>query len=150
MKNFFIIATLVLTASIFTACNDYGNKVSKKHIDIYYREGISKEEAIATAGFIYGIDSASQNDMSKRKSMQLAKNGDTVIFRMVVDEKKLNKVNSASFILLGMMMSKGIFKNSPVNIDFTDNRFNTIRTVRNTIPVKIDNESATDPAPKEQ
>lgn len=120
----------VLTASLLlTACDDYGTKVSKGHVDIYYKEGIKKENAEQTADFIHEVDVVSQNDTTQTKSMQLALLKDTVTLRMVVNEEKAASVEDEAFLTIANYLSQTVFNNQPVNVDLTDDQFNTIKAL---------------------
>lgn len=120
----------VLAALCFAACtSNYGKKVKDHHIEVYYKEGISKEDAEKTARLLYDADVAAGNQMDK-KSVQLTKNGDTVNFRMVAVLEKLKDIGDDVFMNMANILSDSIFPGKPVNVDLTDNRFSTIRTVR--------------------
>ena len=118
---FFIAAGLV-------ACTNYGKKVSQDYLEVYYKDGISKEEAQKTLDFLYPIW---KNDEGKTdtKSVQLTKSGDTISFRMVVDKDKLSKVQDETFYIMGNLFSDSLFDGNPVNMVLTDNSFKSIRTL---------------------
>lgn len=125
----FIFLPLLLVISL-AACTNYEKKATKGHVEIYYKDGISPEQAQKTADFLYSIDVAVNNNTTAKKSIQLTKEGDTVNFRMVIDEKKLASVNDENFYALGSVVSDSLFDSKPVNVQLTDNTFKTIRTIR--------------------
>ena len=126
VKLFFFLP--FLTILVLTGCGNYGKKVHHGHIEVYYEEGISKEQAQKTADLFYWIDSIN-NNASTLKSMQLAKNKDSVSFRLVIDENKLSKVPEDAFYAMGNIISDSVFNSNPVNVDLTDNHFKTLRTM---------------------
>jgi hypothetical protein len=126
--NPFIVLPLLLVIGL-AACTNYGKKATKGHVEIYYKDGISQEQAQKAADFLYGIDVSVNNNTTVKKSIQLIKEGDTVNFRMVIDKKKLSGVNDENFYALGNVISDSLFGGKPVNVDLTDNTFKTIRTM---------------------
>jgi len=130
MKEIFAKTLLPLCFVLFvSSCTSYGDKISKGHVDVYYKEGISRETAQRTADFIFEIDSLSNNP-KVQKSFQLVKKQDTVCFRMVTDKEKLSSLNDDNFYTLANLLSDSIYNNAPVNVELTDNRFNTFRNLR--------------------
>jgi len=115
-----LIATIQLIS-----CNNYGDKVAKDDVEIYYKDNITKEQAQQTLEFIH----PSWNEPGNKKSVQLAKPADTVYFRMVINEEKAKDVKDESYLLLANEISINIFNGSPVNVDLTNNNFKTIRTL---------------------
>lgn len=127
MKKFII--ALAALFSLAACSNDYGKKVKSGHIEVYYKEGISEQEAEKTAKLLYDADLAANNSTDK-KSIQLTTNGDTVNMRMVVVEEKLKGIQDDVFVTMGNVLSDSIFNGKPVNVDLTTNKFATIRTIR--------------------
>jgi hypothetical protein len=119
---------LTFIGIIFYSCNNFGKKVKAGHVEVYYKDGISKEDAQKTADLLLGIDEAS-NNAPNQKSMQLVKIKDTITFRMVIDKEKLAGVQDLSFYAIGIMLSDSLFNHSPVNVELTDNLFKTIKTL---------------------
>ena len=120
------ITSLLLMAGVgLFSCTNYGDKVSKKFVEVYYKDNISKEQAQQTLDLLY----PSWNDSSNQKSVQLIKPGDTVYFRMVINEQKAKDIKDDSYLLLANEISGSIFKGVPVNVDLTNNTFKTIRTL---------------------
>ncbi|MGB3005566.1 MAG: hypothetical protein WBC06_03590 [Chitinophagaceae bacterium] len=118
-----------LFAMLFVSCTNYGKKVKSGHVDVYYKEGISKEDAEKTADLLYRSDVAVNNNTTDTKSIQIIKRDDTVCFRMVVQKEKLEMVSEEIFQSMGNVLSDSIFNGKPVNIDLTDNKFKTIKTI---------------------
>lgn len=117
---------ILLIATIqLISCTNYGDKVAKDAVEIYFKDHISKEQAQQTLAFLH----PSWNEPGNKKSVQLAKPGDTVYFRMVINEEKAKDVKDESYLLLANEISNSIFNGTPVNVDLTDNTFKTIRTL---------------------
>jgi hypothetical protein len=126
MKSFIIAVAVALS---LTACTNYGKKVKDGHVEVYYKEGITKEEAEKTARLLVDADKAANNNTTEKKSLQLTKSNDTVNFRMVIIEEKLKGITDETFLAMGNVLSDSIFNGRPVNVDLTDNKFATLRTV---------------------
>ena len=116
----FIISTVTIAS-----CSNYGDKVSKDFVEIYYKDNITKEQAEKTLEILY----PGWNQSGTKKSVQLVKKADTVYFRMVIDEEKAKGIADETYLLLGTGLSISVFNNEPVNVELTDNRFNTLRTL---------------------
>ena len=125
------ISSLLLLTSvlIIAGCTNYGKKATHGHIEFYYKDGISAEQAQRAADLFYSIDSAGNNSKTE-KSVQLIKVNDTVCFRMVVDEKKAKEMSDDIFNAIGSIFSDSVFNHAPVKLELTDNTFNTIRIVK--------------------
>ena len=128
MIRLFIVLPLLLAAGL-VACTNYGKKVSHGHLEVFYKDGVSEEQAQKTADLLYEADVAAGNNTSVKKSIQLVKDNDGFCFRMVVDKEKMEKLPDDGFFAIGSVLSDSIFNNSPVKVDLTDNHFKTIRTV---------------------
>lgn len=120
---------LLLLAISFVSCTNYGKKAKKGNIEVYYKNGISKEEAEKTAAVLYNSVQGTSG-AEGRKSMQLTKgNGDTILFRMVVDKEKLPQVKDENFLAIAYILSDSVFAGKPVNVDLTNNSFKTTRSI---------------------
>lgn len=121
-SSFFLLMMIVIG---LTSCENHGNKVSKDFVEVYYRDGISKEQAQQTLELLH----PGWNDSGNKKSVQLAKTGDTVYFRMVIDDVKAKDIKDQTYLLMANEISNSVFKGSPVNVDLTTTTFKTIRTL---------------------
>ena len=119
-----LFAFLILS---FVHCSNYGDKVTIEHIDVFYKDGIEKVQARQTADLLYYIDTPYNKNVTETKSFQLLKQKDTVTFRMVVVEEKLAGIDDESFLAISNLISENVFDKKPVNIELTDNKFNTLR-----------------------
>lgn len=118
----------LLAILMLAACTNYGKKVKEGHIEVYYKEGITGQEAQKTAKALYDADSKAGNN-PVRKSFQLAREGDTILLRMVVDQSRAKDMGDENFIPIAVMISETAFGGKPVNMDLTDDKFKTIRSI---------------------
>jgi len=122
---------LILAISIaacLTACTNYGDKVSKDYLEVYYKGGATKEEAQKMLDYLYPQWKADSGKTDK-KSVQLTKTGDTINFRMVVNKEKLAAMNDETFYAMSNLFSEKLFNGKPVNMVFTDDGFKEIKTL---------------------
>lgn len=122
MKKLNLSLLLVCTIFLLTACDNFGKKVKKGHVETYYKDGISEAEALHTAELMYNVDINVKNPIVK-KSFQLCKINDTVCLRMVVNDNRFQSMPEENFLALSNYVSDSVFNSAPVNLDFTDNRF---------------------------
>ncbi|HUR66994.1 MAG TPA: hypothetical protein VMZ03_11660, partial [Chitinophagaceae bacterium] len=122
MKNVLIL----LSASILLfACKNYGKKVSHENVEVYYKDGMTKEDAQKTLDFLVRMLGETE-----KKSFQLAKgHGDTIHFKMVADMDKVKATGDESFYRLTSILSDSVFKGAPVNVLLANEDFETIRTM---------------------
>lgn len=118
---------LLLLPLALLSCDNFGKKYTKDYVEVYYKEGITEEQASKTADVFLDIDQG--NSSAAKKSMQLVKVNDTVTFRMVVNEEKMKEVPDESFLAIGFLISQRVFDGAPVNMDLTDNRLKTIKSL---------------------
>ena len=99
------IILFLLAAITLTSCTNYGKKVKKSNIEVYYNDGITEDQAQKTADFIYTLDTDPETKDNK-KSFQLNKDGDTINCKMVVNEEKFKDIPVSSFEAIGGLISK--------------------------------------------
>jgi hypothetical protein len=124
-----VTAALLFTAAIFSSCTNYGKKVKKGMVEVYYKDGIGENEASRTASILAEIDSAQNNNTKTTRSMQLIALKDTVLFKMVADKEKLAGVNDLAFQVIGTIISDSAFNGKPVTVELTDNTFNSFKKI---------------------
>lgn len=122
-------AAILSTMVICSSCKDYGKKVTKGTVEIYYKDGITETEASRSAAILYEIDSAQNNNTKTTRSMQLMAAKDTILFKMVADKEKLAGVDDMAFQVIGTMIGDSAFSGKPVNVELTDNMFNTFKKI---------------------
>lgn len=124
------IALSLLLAICLSACTNHGTKLKKDYLEVYYKEGISKELAQKALDFLHPLWKE-ESGKTPRKSIQLSKaGGDTISFRAVVaDEDKAGDVDENMLYEMANELSVKLFDGAPVNIVLTDNKFKAIRTL---------------------
>lgn len=125
MKQF--ILAIFITAGLL-ACSNYGKKVSKDYLEVYYKDGATKEDAQKTLDLLYPLWKSTEGK-SASKSIQLTKTGDTINFRMVIDKDKLSQIEDETFYTMSQLFSDSLFSGKPVNMVLTDNKLKAIRTL---------------------
>lgn len=116
---------LVTTACLLISCTNFGDKVMKDNVEVFFKENITKEQAQKTLDLLY----PGWHQGGDKKSVQLIKPGDTVHFRMVINEEKAKDLTDEIYLLLSNEVSNAAFNGQPVNVDLTNNKFETIRTL---------------------
>ena len=129
MKPLQLLTALFFVAVVFSSCKDYGKKATKGPVEVYYKDGVNETEAQKTAVLLADIDSSQNNNTKETKSMQLTRKADTVCFKMVASKEKLAGVNDLAFEVIGNMLADSIFSGKPVNVELTDNTFNTFKKI---------------------
>ncbi len=117
----------LLASVLLLSCSDRGKKISKGYLEVYYKEGITKEQAEKTMDYFLPLWK-DEGEKTKTKSIQLSKNGDTIHFRMVAKMEVIEKMDKDIFYTMANEISKDLFNNAPVNVVLTDNTFKTLRT----------------------
>lgn len=124
MKIVRSLSALLIFSLVLSGCNDYGKKLVSGSLEIYYKDGITEEQAQKTANYIAG----SRGDNAQKASMQLCKINGVVCFRMVYDKEIAKTVADEVFYQLGNTISDDIFNGAPVNIELTGDAFETFKT----------------------
>lgn len=119
----------ILPLLVLAACVNHGKKVKSGVIEMYYREGITEDEAAKAAAAIEEVDKQDNNNTTTRRTFQLLRDGDTVTLRMVVDLEKAKNLSDANFLGIAQLISDRVFNGRPVNMDLTDKKFNTERHI---------------------
>ena len=115
----------IFSISLF-ACSNYGKKLSKDYLEVYYKDGVTKEEAQRALDFLYPLWKT-EGEGTNTKSIQLTKPNDTIHFTMVVDEAKLKDVGDENFNTMGNLFSDSVFKGAPVNMVLSNESFEQIK-----------------------
>lgn len=114
-------------AIVLTGCSNNGDKVSKDYLEVYYKDGITKEQAEKTLDYFLP-KWRDEGDKTARKSIQLTKTGDSINFRMVANMDIMGKMDEDIFYTTGNELSADLFNGAPVNIVLAGKKFETIRT----------------------
>lgn len=113
---------------------DYGEKISVDGTDVYYKDGVTKEEAVSLGTFLE--ESSFTN--GKAKSVQIVKQDDTYQFRMVIKDGyeddpeyiEMAEAYSAS-------ISSSVFHGAQVEMHLCDKDLETLRVVKMTQGVTL-------------
>lgn len=122
-KILFVLAAAFLLLS----CTNYGDKLSKDFMEVYFKDGVSKEEAQKALDYFLPRWKESKGETAK-KSIQLSRKGDTVNFRMVSNMKVMEKMPEDIFYTMGNELSEDLFAGQPVNVTLTDEYFKPVRS----------------------
>lgn len=120
-----ILLSLLVSILLF-ACSKHGDKVSKDFMEVYYKEGISKEQAQKTLDYFLPRWKNKDGE-TPRKSVQLSQNGDSINFKMVSNMEVMDKMEDDIFYTTGNELSENLFNGAPVNVLLSDKYFKTIR-----------------------
>ncbi len=124
MKILKSLSVLLIISLVLTSCNDYGKKLVSGSLEVYYKDGVTEEQAQKAANFIAG----SRGDNAQKASMQLCKINGVFCFRMVYDKEIAKTVADEVFYELGNNISDNIFNGAPVNVELTGDAFETFKT----------------------
>jgi hypothetical protein len=127
MKTVIIFCSMA-AITLISACNNYGKKTTSGHVEAYYKDGITEQQANNACKLIRNIDVAGNNPLIE-KSFQLCKQNDTTCFKVIVDKAGAAAVNDEDFLALSNAISDSVFNSAPVNMDLTDDEFKSIRTI---------------------
>lgn len=115
---------------LFIACNflsPYGKKVTINNtLEVYYKgENVTEADAKKLGNFL----ADSWKESTNKKSLQLLKENNIYIVKMVVDAEKLkNDSNIAfSFMAIQYLLEAQVFKGEKVKFVATDNKFKDIK-----------------------
>lgn len=106
---------------------NYGDKLNLGDNEIYYTSNVTKAEVQALGNYL--VEEGFYGD-EQNVSIQLDKDGDTYLFRMVVKygfEKDKDTIN----IMKGLcaLLLEDVFINKKVNVQLCDSKFRTLRTI---------------------
>ena len=123
-----IILSLLIAVSL-AACTNYGKKVKTGNIEVYYKDGVTQEQAKKISSLFNEAVQSTNPGSKNRKSFQVSKPSDSVLLKMVVDKSKLDQVGDETFYAISQMVSDSVFNGRPVNLMLTDDHFKPIRTL---------------------
>lgn len=123
-----VILSLFLSVSLL-ACTNYGKKVKTGDVEVYYKDGVTEEQAKKISVLFNDAVQRTNPGSSGRKSFQATKPSDSVLLKMVVDKSKLGMVGDESFYAIAELVSDSVFNGGPVNLILTDDQFKPLRTL---------------------
>ncbi len=151
MKRFFRTRALVVLWLSFLAllalsagcAANYGKKLEQNGCEVFYKKPVEKKTAKKLLDFLDGKGGFCDGN---RKSVQLAKKGETFQFRMVI---KAGKDKDESFVngtaIVAAKLSVDVFDGVETEVHLCDNTFKTLRVVE---AFKIPGARSTAPAKK--
>lgn len=116
----------VTLIALLVGCSNYGDKIVIDHVEIYYKDGVSKELAKKLGHFLEENDF---NEDGTEKSIQLtkAKDKDEYIFKMVIKEVAVdNQEYEYAFESMSRVLEPVLGK--PVTIQVCDEYFKPLKT----------------------
>lgn len=119
-KQLLFILALILMAS----CENYGDKLTFDGTDIYYKDGVTKEQATQLGNYLIAEEFADGSE----KAVQLLKDTETNIFtfKMIVDESILDDT-SYDYIFKTFARDLSEEFKTPIDFHLADNAFNTLK-----------------------
>lgn len=115
---------LVLIASIcLQSCNNYGKKVQKGHIEVFYKDNVTQEQAEKAAAVLMLIEKAAGREEGDLKSFQISMKPDGLNLAMVANAEKSKSIPDAAFLDIVRIIADSAFPGRTVSIDLTDNKF---------------------------
>ena len=119
-----LLAVYRLYAAFFG--NRYGKHISVDKNKLYYTDKLNEADAKRTGEFLKRNGFYSE---AEEKDIQLDKNADTVLFKMVVDKTKLNAETEQAMQALPKIFSDSLFAAKPVNVLLCNDKLEPFRTV---------------------
>jgi len=132
---------LVSILFLITSCtNDYGEKLLFNGTEVYYKNGVTKEQATQLGEYLVKEEFATGGS----KSVQLVINDETknLTFRMVVDEQTANS-DSNDYIFNSFSRELTKEFSQPVDFELCDNTFTTLKIYFNKDVSKLINAKKT-------
>lgn len=126
MKKNLILLSLLAFSLAFISCNNYGTKLMFDETELYYTDDITEDEANDIGKYLQELEFTD----GEEKTVQIAKDGDTYQFRMVVkegyDEDEEYEQIASQFIY---NLSNDVLDGSPVELHMCDEKLKTIKVV---------------------
>lgn len=125
------IAGLLVAAVTVSGCdlNGYGSRLEFQGNDLYYTDAVTEAEAQKLGDFL--VDQKFFDD-SKRRSVQLTKEGETYQFRMVVvdDYKSMKGVYPNSFRALASTISRKVLDGKKLEFHLCNDKLETLEVLK--------------------
>lgn len=109
------------------SCTNYGKKEKSGHVEVYYKDAANQELAKKAAAYLESEDKKAGNEPVKKSFQILGGNGQYTL-KMVADKEKLKNVPPGTFDAMVSIISESVFDGKPVDLELTDNKFNTFET----------------------
>lgn len=104
---------------------DAQKAIMAKATEVRYTKNVTLEEAEKLKSFL--LDSGFSDDDTP-KTVELDKENDTYMFKMVISKDKLNNESTVTLLkLFGSQIAKEVFDNKPLKVHMCDDLMNTIK-----------------------
>lgn len=122
---------LVAATLMLTACNNYGTKVQvTPTAEVYYKgEGVTEADAKKLGDFLV---QQGYFDSTKETTVQLLKEADTYVVKMVIDEEEVAKDKDfykRFFWYLQQPIAEGVFSGAKTKIVFANDQLKDLETL---------------------
>lgn len=120
-------AVPVLVLALLSGCGGgLGSKTESGNVEVYYKDGATKEEADRLAAFIVKMIPG----VSDRRSFQLLKKGDGYLVRMPLQKQYQGDEKFENALALdGARYSAEVFNGAPVELEACDEKMTTLKTI---------------------
>lgn len=136
-KIFFVLLPLVY---LLTSCDDFGKKVSIGKNEVYYKgDGATEPDAKKLGDF---LKKAEYFNDSATKSVQLTKQNDAYVVRLVVDKDKIDlndQTQKNLFWIMQSEISEGAFGGAKTKIILSDEKLKDIQPIEDLRKVVVGN-----------
>ncbi len=121
MKQFITFISFLLLIS----CSNYGEKLVFDGTDVYYNEGVTKEQAQKLGNYLV----ESEFTDGTKKSVQMVKDVTTgnLTFKMIASEGEIEGMDMI-FKTFASQLSKDVFNNEPVDFQLCNDTFEAFKT----------------------
>ena len=110
-----------------TGCNKYGEKLTFKEGELYYKKPVKKATAKKVGSYLVDVGYLKKK---KKKSVQIRKKGDTYQLRFVVkNPNNMRAGTKEQFKILGGMLSRYTLDGAKVEVHLCNRRLKTKKTI---------------------
>lgn len=121
-----IIILFVVSLIFFCGCSPYGEEVNYNNLQIFYKDGASKEEASRLGDYL--IRAGFSNEKQHKVTIQLTRTNDRYQYRMVGKPGAINDPENVKlFHRMASELSNDVFDNAIVEVHICDDRLKTLK-----------------------
>jgi hypothetical protein len=123
-KLLLVLLPVIILLSSCDLLNNYGEKVEIKNSEVYYKgDGVTEADAKRLGKYLL---EAGWFDEETERSVQLSKDDDTYVIRLVVKENKFDKKGKLNLWKFQSDISENAFKNKKVKVILADTKLNDV------------------------
>ena len=120
------IILLLACMVFFSGCRRYGEEVTYNNLQIFYKDGASREEASRLGDYL--IRAGFSNEKEHEVTIQLTRTSDRYQFRMVGKKGAIDDPDNVKlFHKLATELSREVFDNTVVEVHICDDRLKTLQ-----------------------